>query len=105
MIGELTSALIDACCPEEVSQEIREILENRASHGLPGIGSGKNRSHLIDRIQLATLKGSRWKVSRIRESIELANTDWRDLLVQKEFGEHVDAHILWLNSALESGEV
>jgi hypothetical protein len=50
-----------------------------------------------ERICAALLKCSNGKIDNLYEAINLANTDWRDLLVSAGFAEDISAHKNWLN--------
>ena len=49
----------------------------------------------LERIRFAALKLSGGDLPRLRQAIQLAKTDWRDLLVAAEFGNDVRAHETW----------
>jgi hypothetical protein len=46
-------------------------------------------------VRFAALKLSAGGMDRLRKAIELAKTDWRDLLVAAEFANDVNAHKRW----------
>ncbi|GEM_PF-5430171 len=48
-----------------------------------------------DRVIIAALKGSRGSIDMLYECAELANHDWRDLLVGAGFGHDIRAHQYW----------
>ncbi len=51
---------------------------------------------LSERICAAILKSSEGNMDFLYESIDLANVDWRDILVSAGFGDDVNAHNDWL---------
>jgi hypothetical protein len=53
----------------------------------------------MERIRFAALKLSRGDSSRLREAVELAKLDWRDLLGAAGFGDDVQAHKNWIPTA------
>ncbi len=55
----------------------------------------------LERLRFAALKISDGTLDRLRQAIELAQTDWRDLLMAAGFGEDVKAHENWLPQRLE----
>ena len=99
MIGPLTSHLIDACCPVEQRPVTIELLSTRASSAMPGVGTGAEWHDLIDRIQLAVIRGSQWQQSALENRIDRANVDFRDLLMAAGF-EEVATHRQWQGQAL-----
>jgi hypothetical protein len=50
----------------------------------------------MERIRAAVLKLSRGKLEDLREAIDLAKIDWRDVHMGAGFGSDVDAHRKWL---------
>jgi hypothetical protein len=105
MLGSLTKKLIENCCPLLHQQEISELLVLRCSTHLPGVSSGAEWDALIDRVQLAAIRGSNWNINQINENVNLANVDWRDLLMAAEFGEDLSAHKIWQRHALQAKNV
>jgi len=49
----------------------------------------------IERIQLAVLKLSNGEVDKFLAAAELAQLDWRDVLVAAGFGNDLEAHTKW----------
>ena len=49
----------------------------------------------LERIRFAALKLSNGELSALRSAVELAQIDWRDLLVAADFAEDTDAHRSW----------
>ena len=105
MLGILTRELISRGCPTEHRADISNLLENSCSHNLPGVSSSQGWGELVDRIQLAAIRGSEWNIENIKRSVALANRDWRDLLVSAGFANDPSAHIHWQKSALEDHSV
>lgn len=49
----------------------------------------------LERIRFAALKLSDGDLPALRSAVDLANTDWRDLLVAAEFADDPNAHQSW----------
>lgn len=49
----------------------------------------------VERIQLAVLKLSNGKADKFLTAVELAQLDWRDVLVASGFGSDLKAHLKW----------
>lgn len=49
----------------------------------------------MERIWLATLKQSNGSIDAFEDAVLLAQTDWRDLLVNAEFSNDLAAHLIW----------
>jgi hypothetical protein len=50
----------------------------------------------LERFRFAALKESNGDLTLLRQAVDLANRDWRDLLMSAGFGEEVIAHERWL---------
>lgn len=50
----------------------------------------------LERIQLAVLKISNGEVDKFLAAAELAQLDWRDVLMAAGFGEDIEAHKKWV---------
>ena len=56
-------------------------------------------SHRLERFRFAALRLSQGDLARLRQAIDLAKRDWRDLLMAAGFGEDVTEHERWLPDA------
>jgi hypothetical protein len=65
--------------PHEHRERVAKILETECGNNLPFLE--KADSHGLERYQLAALQLSQGTLEGLREAVELAKTDWRDLLV------------------------
>jgi hypothetical protein len=50
---------------------------------------------LLERIRIAALKMSGGDLAKLRQAVEIAQVDWRDLLVAAGFGHDPLAHEKW----------
>ena len=81
---------IEIMFPDNVN-EVKETLINLCDDIIcsePGL--------LSERICAAILKSSQGNMDYLYESIELANIDWRDILIGAGFGDDISAHKEWL---------
>ena len=70
------------------------LLEIECADNLPLLG-GPATPVSLERIRFAVLKLSEGTMEGLRTSIELAQADWRDLLMAAGFGDNVTAHEEW----------
>ena len=49
----------------------------------------------LERVRFAALKLCEGSLAGLESAVELANIDWRDLLMGAGFGEDVNAHKQW----------
>jgi hypothetical protein len=54
----------------------------------------------MERIRFAAIKASGGSLSALRECVNLAQADWRDILVDAGFGDDVEAHNKWKRKLL-----
>ncbi len=52
----------------------------------------------LERVRFAALRLSEGNLDELARAIELAKSDWRDLLMAAGFGDHPRAHQSWLAS-------
>ena len=50
----------------------------------------------VERIQLAVLKLNNGDTDKFLAAVELAQLDWRDVLVAAGFGNDLEAHLKWI---------
>ena len=77
------------------SQEIvRTILRKECGDNLPFCGKADEIA--MERIRFAALKLSDGSLEKLRNAVQLAKIDWRDLLVAAGFANDIHAHNRWL---------
>jgi hypothetical protein len=74
-----------------------EMLERECGNNIPFCEHSD--SVRMERIRFAALKVSGGKLETLREAVELAKVDWRDLLMWAGFGNDVKAHEKWVPAA------
>jgi len=79
--------------PEDRAEAAR-LLAEECGNDLPFLEDLDERG--LERFRFAALKLSGGDLSRLRSAIELAKTDWRDLLMAAGFGHDVRAHASWM---------
>lgn len=76
--------------------EAERLLVEQCGSNLPFCESADARS--LERIRFAALKLSQGELAALRSAVELAQVDWRDLLVAAGFAWDVRAHESWFPS-------
>jgi hypothetical protein len=69
------------------------MLVEECGNNLPFLG--KLDEHGLERFRFAALKLSGGDLGRLRQAVDLAKTDWRDLLVAAGFAHDVQEHERW----------
>lgn len=87
-------ARLEQLFPQEQRPEAVCLLESKCGAGLPLIEA--QGAEGIERIRCAALKISDGSLEKLHEAVQLANTDWRDVLVAAGFAESMLAHLSWL---------
>jgi hypothetical protein len=73
---------------------VQTILRDECGNNLPLLRSSDALA--MDRVRFAALKLSGGSLDKLREAVQLARTDWRDLLVEAGFADDPNAHRSWL---------
>lgn len=94
---ELTEAVLarlEASFPADLRAEVKDLLVHECGRNLPYCGE-PGKDLLIERIRIGVLRVSAGNMEDLLRAIELAQVDWRDLLVAAGFGESTEAHLEW----------
>jgi hypothetical protein len=92
-ITERTKKTIAALFSEKEQGLVEAELESKCSTNVPGCSNWANSQ--LERIWFAVLKLSDGDIKKLRSSIQLANTDFRDLFAAADFGHDLEAHNKW----------
>lgn len=69
------------------------LLVKRCGNNLPFFEAATPEG--LERVRFAVLKLSEGDLDQMRECVQLAETDWRDLLVDAGFADDSEAHLTW----------
>jgi hypothetical protein len=94
VLSSETRRRLDILFRGEEREEAARLLAEQCGNNLPFLE--KLDEHGLERFQFAALKLSGGDLSRLRSAIDLARTDWRDLLMAAGFGEDTRAHLFWI---------
>jgi hypothetical protein len=78
---------------EDVQKDAEALLVHECGRGLP-FQDGASPEDL-ERIRYAALRLSKGRIDKLCDAIQLAQEDWRDLLVAAGFGHDANAHHSW----------
>lgn len=101
-ITQRTKKIIAVLFRDKEQDLVKFELESKCSTNVPGCSSWSNSE--LERIWFAVLKLSNGDLSKLRSSIRLANTDFRDLLLTAGFGHNLEAHNKWFEEKITSKE-
>jgi hypothetical protein len=82
--------------PPEQREEAARLLFEECGNTLPFLENCDAQQ--LERFQFAALRMSDGHLDRLYEAIDLAQKDWRDLLVAAEFAHDCSEHLRWLPS-------
>ena len=89
-----TARRLDLVFRPEHRSEAETLLVERCGNNLPLCKSYS--AVQLERLRFAALKLSGGNLTALREAVDLANVDWRDLLMAADFGWDATAHLRWL---------
>ena len=92
-LSEKTADRINSLFSEKQRGEVEKLLKFECGDNIPYCEN--NDKYKMERIRFAVLKLSEGNLEKLIQAIELAKTDWRDLLMAAGFGEDVEAHLSW----------
>lgn len=93
-LSKKTSDRINLLFGDDEQQEVEDLLKIECGDNIPFCENSDKYG--MERIRFAALKLSKGNMEKLVEAIELAQIDWRDLLVAAGFGEDVEAHNKWM---------
>ena len=77
---------------------VTNMLKNKCGNNLPFCETFTPNQ--VERIRLAIIKLSEGQLERVHSAVELANTDWRDLLIAAGFYK-TNSHNEWVSKIIE----
>lgn len=92
-LSERIAELIPKLFSPEDRDEVRHLLEIECAENLPFCEDSDKYD--MDRIRISALKLCDGNMDKFVEAIELAQIDWRDLLMAAGFGHDTQAHKQW----------
>ena len=94
-----TEKLLERLFPPELRDDVRDLLARECGDNLPLTGPPTSR-RTHERIRFAALKLSEGNLSKLRDVVNHAKIDWRDVLVWAGFGHSLTAHEEWAKAVL-----
>jgi hypothetical protein len=95
-LSQKTENLLNDFFPERLRGEARDLIETMCGNNLPFCEN--SNSEEMERIRFSVIRLSEGKIDKLCEAIDLAETDWRDLLMAADFGHDPQGHSKWYNS-------
>ncbi len=92
-LSDKTKRVIEILFSEADSNEVRGILQTECADHIPFCENSSPEQ--MERIRFSALKISNADIQKLKEAVELAKIDWRDLFMAAGFGHDIDAHKNW----------
>ena len=89
-----TQRRLDLLFAEKDRAEATRLLGEECGTNLPFLENLD--AHRLERFRFAALKMSDGKLPLLRQAVDVAKKDWRDLLVAAGFGSDLHAHERWI---------
>lgn len=89
-----TRSRLEALFAPSEQAEAEQLLVELCGNNLPFCDDSDATS--LERLRFAALKISGGRLAELYSAVELANIDWRDLLVAADFAYDVEAHKSWV---------
>jgi hypothetical protein len=93
-LSQETERRIAALFPASSRAEVSQLLIIQCGNNLPFYDN--DDEFQMERIRFSVLKLSAGNIDKLKDAIELAKTDWRDLLVAAGFADDIAAHKRWV---------
>jgi len=93
-----TTSLIEKSFPTESQEDVKNTLIENVGETLAF--SERSTPECLERIRFAVVKLTLEDNYSLEQAVELANLDWRDLLVNAGFGLDVKRHEQWFESVM-----
>jgi hypothetical protein len=77
----------------QAREQAAALLFSQCGNNLPFLEDSDPRG--LERIRFAALKVSNGDLGKLEQAVQLAQQDWRDVLVAAGFGDDVRAHEAW----------
>ena len=92
-LSEKTELHVARLFPHHLRAEVTDLLLTQCGNNLPFCET--QDEFQLERIRFAVLKLSGGDIGALKKAIELAQKDWRDVLVAAGFADDVTAHERW----------
>jgi len=92
-LSQETQRRLDALFVGSPRQQAAALLVSQCGNNLPFLEASD--AHELERIRFAALKLSDGNLGKLEQAVQLAQQDWRDVLVAAGFGNDARAHEAW----------
>jgi len=92
-LTETTTAVVRRLFDEAEHGVVADVLTEQCGINLPLVAAWTDAE--FERLWLAVLKLSDGDLASLRRAVQIAQTDWRDVLVASGFGHSLSAHRQW----------
>jgi hypothetical protein len=93
-----TEQLLKAVFPVEQQDEARDLIEIECGRNIPSCENATAEG--IERIRFSVLKISEGDLDKLYDAIDLAQIDWRDVLMEAGFDNDTKEHERWYRTLI-----
>ena len=97
-LSKTTEQLVEKLFSPEERDDVHQLLIQQCGNNLPFLGNADE--YKLERFRFAALKLSQGDLEALSRAVQLAQRDWRDLLMAADFGNDLQAHEKWAQSIL-----
>jgi len=97
-LSQTTQQIVEKFFPPAQRPQVSQVLIEQCGNNLPMLENANE--HDLERVRFAVIKISRGASDRFEVAVCLANTDWRDLLLEADFAFDLQAHETWAAEVL-----
>ena len=97
-LSTYTEVLVLKCFDPDDVEKATRLLEDRCGNNVPYCDN--HNEYQMERIRFSAIKLSKGDLKLLRQAIDLACFDWRDLFMAADFGDDVKAHEKWAKEIL-----
>ncbi len=97
-LSNRTKTIIQKMFPSEQQDDVEQFIIEECGNNLPFLQNSDEIG--LERIRFAVLTVSNGDLNKLLSCIQLAQADWRDMLMAAGFGYDTTAHDLWANGYL-----
>jgi len=99
VLSKKTVQIVEKLFNPDLRPGVERTLLEECGNQLPGLREVDEL--VLERFRFAVLKLSQGKMVKLDQAVQLAKTDWRDLLMEAGFAFDVHAHEKWADLVLQ----
>ena len=99
-LSDRTKRIIERMFPAADWRRAGGLLESGCAENLPLVREHNPTPQSLERLRFAVIKLSGGSINKLRETLVIAQHDWRDVLMAAGFGHSLEEHNRWAETIL-----